>query len=316
MPISFSGISNNFSIYNANNSKKVQKTSVSFKGNDEVDKSEKQQDVPPSNYSTIQLHPYFAFNMQLLKDGYSKEEIDRLSMFQHVKVADIDFSNPNLLGDVLEGKITKDDIFSYSNKNLKDVRAMQLAYSALKEKFNTEDVQKHVADLYEIHLSAEEFFKSRGLDHTQLKPITHKTMILHLLHFVNKDNEPLLQALLNDETFNNIDIQNALIGTTISGDAKYGLEVLHMAQEVGYDKEFSGPLSVLIGEANENNIGMIMKMLGEQDTLIQNSDFVSNGLMAFLRDYSDLAIIYALDSDMTLADVIEIVKSEQEEYDE
>ncbi len=313
MPISFSGISNNFSIYNANNSKKVQKTSVSFKGNDEADKPEKQQDVPPANYSNIQLHPYFAFNMQLLKDGYKKEEIDRLGMFQHVKVADIDFGDPNLLSNVLEGKITKDDIFSYSNKKLQDVRAMQSAYNSLKEKFNTEDVQKHVADLYEIYLSAEEFFKSRNPEHTPLEPMTHKTMILHLLHFVDKDNEPLLQALLNDETFNNVNIQSALIGTTICGDAKYGLEVLKMAQEVGYDKEFSWPLSVLIGEANENNIGIITKMLGEQDTLIQNSDFVSSGLMAFLRDYSELAIIYALDSDVTLDDVIEIVKSEQEE---
>ena len=54
---------------------------------------------------------------------------------------------------------------------------------------------------------------------------------------------------------------------------KYPMQVLKMAQEIGYKKEFSLPLAIIISEANETNMGMVEKMLYEQDFLSENDDF-------------------------------------------
>ena len=87
-----------------------------------------------------------------------------------------------------------------------------------------------------------------------------------------------------------------------------------MAQENGYKKDFSFPLAILISEANENNIGMIEKMLDEQEFLSENTDFVSNKLMNFLRNAgTGLSAIYEENQDLTLNEINELLESESNE---
>ena len=212
-----------------NNSKKLE---VSFKWN-EIESTDA---IPPCNYSSVQIHPIAALNIQLLKDGYSKEEISEHSIFFKTKIKNVDFSNPKLFEAAMQGVITKDDIFTKNLKSIEDVKAMQRAYSYLKEKFNTEDVRKHVQEFNELEDKIGAILPKEGLDVPQKPKFSSKSMILSVLHYVNKDNEPLLQELLNDKNFNNVHLHQALMSIDENKDMKYSHQVLQMAQELGYEK--------------------------------------------------------------------------------
>lgn len=305
---------NNFvPIKSANVKSNLTKTDISFKGNEE-NFPEEVTNLPPSVCTSVQLHPIVELNLQLLKDGYSKDEINEHGIFYTTKIRNFDFGNPQLLEAIMQGSITKDDIFSKNLKTLDDVKAMQKAYSSLKEKFNTPDVRKHVAEFNAIEDKLNAMFSQKGIDLPNKQKYSAKSMILTILRYVNKDNEPLLQQLLNDKNFNNVFLHHALMSIDKNKDMQYSFQVLEMAQETGYKKEFSFPLSILISEANERNIGMIEKMFDEQDFLSENDDFVSNNLMNFLREAgTGLSAIYEQDDSMRLNEVQELFALEDSE---
>lgn len=305
---------NNFvPIKSANVKSNLTKTDISFKGNEE-NSPEEVTNLPPSVCTSVQLHPIVELNLQLLKDGYSKNEINEHGIFFTTKIRNFDFGNPQLLEAIMQGSITKDDIFSKNLKTLDDVKAMQKAYSSLKEKFNTVDVRNHVAEFNAIEDKLNAMFSQKGIDLPNKQKYSAKSMILTILRYVNKDNEPLLQQLLNDKNFNNVFLHHALMSIDKDKDMKYAYQVIDMAQEMGYKKEFSFPLSILISEANERNIGMIEKMFDEQDFLSENDDFVSNNLMNFLREAgTGLSAIYEQDDSMRLNEVQELFALEDSE---
>ena len=287
---------------------------ASFKGTDDNSVSDKQINIPDSSYMTVQLHPLYVLNMQLLKDGYTLEQIKESRIFVNTEVRNMDWANPALLDDALEGKITPNDIFTEKSKKTEDVKAMLSAYAALKTKFNTEDVRQHISKFNKLESEIAAFLSKKGSDISPKRQYDSKAMILSILRNVNKDNEPLLRKLLDDENFNNVEISKALMSLDKNKDMSYAFAVLEMAQNVGYDKEFSMPLAILMSEANERNMGMIVKMLGEQDFLSENNDFVANNLMNFLRDAgSGLSAVYEEDDDITLFEVQELISMEEDE---
>lgn len=295
---------------NKNTENNFKKTELSFKGID----SEKTGNSQPINYTTVQLHPIAEFNLQLLKDGYTMEQINEHSVFTTTKINFNNLMSPNLMKDIASGKITKNNVFKKHMKSNGDIKAMQRAYISLKEKFNTEDVRKHVSQMTSLEEEISSILARKGINSKAEPKYSAKTMILSILHYVNKDNEPLLQELLNDPNFNNVEIKNALLSAEEKKDIKYPLAVLKMAQENGYKKDFSFPLAILISEANENNIGMIEKMLDEQEFLSENADFVSNRLMNFLRNAgTGLSAIYEENQDLTLNEINELLESESNE---
>lgn len=314
MPIHFNNLSS-FGITNKNIKVNSAKSEVSFKGVEPDNSSKKDEPIQSISYASVQLHPLVEFNLQLLKDGYTKDELNEHSVFFTSQVNTDSLCCPDLLVSVMSGEITKNDIFSKHLKSNADIKAMQRAYVALKEKFNSSDVREHVAKMVKLEEEMSSFFAKKGIETPAKAKYSSKAMMLSVLHYVNKDNEPLLQALLNDENFNNVNITNALMSLDEHKDVRYSLAVLKMAQDIGYDKDFSFPLSILISEANSSNIGMIEKMLGEQEFLCENSDFVSNKLMGFLRDAgSGLSAIYEEDPDLTLVEVQELLELEDDEY--
>ncbi len=314
MPIQFNNL-NSFGITNKTINVNPAKSEVSFKGVESDNSSKQNEPIQSISYASVQLHPLVEFNLQLLKDGYTKDELNEHRVFFTSQINTDSLCCPDLLDSVMSGEITKNDIFSKHLKSNSDIKAMQRAYVSLKEKFNTPDVRKHVAEMVKLEEEMSALLGRKGIE-TPAKPkYSAKSMILSVLHYVNKDNEPLLQALLNDENFNNLNIINALFSVEPNKDINYSFAVLEMAQEVGYEKDFSFPLSILISEANSSNIGMIEKMLGEQEFLCENSGFVANRLMGFLRDAgSGLSAIYEENPDLTLVEVQELLELEDDEY--
>ena len=119
-----------------------------------------------------------------------------------------------------------------------------------------------------------------------------------------------------DKNFNNVYLHQALMTVNGPKDMKYPMQVIEMAQEIGYKNEFSMPLSILISEAEESNIHMIEKMLEEQDFLSANSDFVSNNLMSLLRNAgTGLSFEYTQNDDLTLNEIQELLQLEEADED-
>lgn len=244
------------------------------------------------------------------------EQINEHRLYLTRKVADVDFSNPIFLQIVQQGIIKKDDIFSKSMKSIDDIKAMQNAYTSLKEKFNTQDVREHVDELRKLENEIAQYLAKKGNNLPQESKYSAKSMILSVLHYVNRENEPLLQNLLDDKNFNNVYIEQALLNIGDKKDIKYGLQVLEMAQEIGYDKDFSFPLSILISEAKEENMPIIEKILNEQDFFVDNDDFVANELINFVRHpYSGFAPIYIKNEDITLNEIQELIEMDTDDED-
>ena len=68
-----------------------------------------------------------------------------------------------------------------------------------------------------------------------MKPwfVSVKSMILSALHYVDSKNVNLLNELLDDENFNNIYINTALMKLDKNKDMKYAHQALQMGQEAG-----------------------------------------------------------------------------------
>ena len=304
---------NNFtqiSTLNVNKNIKVNSkaSDVSFCGNDE----NKPQDLSAVTYGNVTLHPTAALNMELLKDGYTIEQINNSGIMFISEMADIDFSDPQLVDDIFDGKITKDDIFVKTLKSARDVQAMRTAYMLLKEKYNTADVREYVSIYNKIADEINQMLSQKGKEFSNKNEYSAKDMILSVLYRVNSSNVKLMQELLDDENFNNIHIGQALLTLDKNVPNRYPMQALRMAQEVGYEKEFSLPLAIIISEANETNMGMIEKMLYEQDFLSENDDFVSTKLMNFLREAGiGLSLEYEKNDDITLKEVEELLNLEE-----
>ena len=315
MSINFSNFpySDTFNVKNI--TKKRDNVDVSFKGNETNGAENVQGNIPSCSHTAVKVHPLIALNMQLLKDAYSMEQINEHSIFLH-RMINIDFGNPIFLEAAKQGLIKKDSIFSESIKSNEDISAMQKAYLSLREKFNTQDVREHVDKMRKLEAEIAQFLIKKGHDLPQESKYSAKAMILSVLHYVNKENEPLLQKLLNDKNFNNIYLDKALMSFEKNKDMSYGMKVLEMAQTVGYDKEFSFALSVLISEAKEENMPIIEKILEEQDFFAGNDSFVSNELINFVRHpHSGLAPVYIQNDDITLNEIQELLNIEDENED-
>ena len=138
----------------------------------------------------------------------------------------------------------------------------------------------------------------------------------YLPYLENEDNYTFYwdKVLTSYENFNNIHIGQALLTLDKNVPNRYPMQALRMAQEVGYEKEFSLPLSILISEANAENMGMIEKMLGEQEFLSENEDFVSERLISLLRNAgTGLSFIYEHNDEVTLDDVKRFIDKHQRE---
>ena len=284
-------------------------SNIAFKGNDN------ERNVPSHEQCTFFFHPVFELQKQLLEDGYSLEEIRKHEIFDVIEVNNSNLFNPDILDDIYEGKITKKDVISHHPKKLADIQAIQRAYVLLKQKFNTPDVQKHIAKVNAMEEELSRYFKAKGEEMTYRT--TCQGMILDVLHYVDKNNVALVEELLNDKNFNNVHLSAALMKLDKNKDMRYAHQALHLAQEVGYSKDFSQALAILISEAEPFNIKIIEKMLSEQDFLSQNDDFVCNNLMSFLRGWKlELLCAYMSNDTMTLNDINELMNLENDMDDE
>lgn len=287
----------------SNNSNKT----PSFKGN------ENKAQLPSGEQFSAYIHPALALQIELLNDGYTMEEIKNSHVFDIIKIGNIDFSDPNLVEKAQSGEIKTKDVVSHSTKKNADILAIQTGYHLLKQKFNSSDVQAHIEEMrkFEDDLNATliKLGHQRKANRTSVK-----SMILSALHYVDSKNVNLLNELLDDENFNNIYINTALMKLDKNKDMKYAHQALQMGQEAGYEKEFSFPLAIMISEANESNMPLIEKMLTEQEFLSDNSDFVSNKMMSFLRGWEPgLAISYLSDDDLTLREIEELMDNSFDE---
>ena len=300
MDVSFLNFNKNYSFSLNKIQNKVSSNNLSFKG------SENKTQLPSGEQCSTYFHPALALQLQLLKDGYTAEEIIEHQIFKNISFRNIDFSDPNLVEKAQSGEIKKEDIVVNTTKSIADIQAIQRGYSLLKQKFDSLDVQKHVEKMMEFE---------RMLNFPHSRRMSKEGMILEVLHYVDKSNVELLNELLDDENFNNVHLSAALIKTGKSGDAKSALQALKMAQEIGYDKEFSLPLAIIISEANQLNMPIIERMLDEQDFLSNNEDFICNRLMAFLRGWEpDLFVEYLTNKDLTLREIDELMLGVCDEY--
>jgi len=288
-------------------------STVAFRGNNETSGSVKN----PEEFYMIDMRvlaktPVMALWSMLLKDGYKPEDLKRSGIFTSLNLkdgVDIDVLAEHV-DEFQETQITGKDIFNRNTKSGDDIRAMIKLYADLKEKFVTADVLddcKRFLDLKNSILGhLQEKFGASGEEPSLEEEAAGK--ILHVLTFTNKDNAAVAHALLDDENFNNMHIESALIGIKGADKAKCGLEVLKIAQETGYDKSFSYALSVLISEADPVNMPVIRKIIEEdQEFLSGNSKFVSEKLMSFLRLMEpELAAAYLEDDTITLQNIDEL----------
>lgn len=314
MLVNFSNIKLNTTFAKSN--MEFKKIRPAFRGNEKAEESKNNPKEQINNYATAQVHPALILSAKLLQDGYTVEDVKEHKVFTEIDIDGAILARKNLLEDVTEGNVTKEDLLLEKTKCPQDIHAMQRAYLILKAKFNTPDVQKHVSEHNKFFLEFKEVMKSLGKKDIPEKTYSHKTMILSLLHYTNKENEPILRELLKDDNFNNACISHALIGIKKGKDPKPALKVIKMAQEIGYEKDFSWPLAILVSEANEQNLPMIEKMLYEQEFLTENHEFVSSRLMTFLRSAgAGFAEDYVKDDQITLEIVEELFEMQDKSED-
>ena len=215
--------------------------------------------------------PEFQLRLQLIKDGFSIEQISKHKLF------------------AINGE-----------KTSADHKAMERVYASLKTKFKTPDIDFGIEQEHQLEQEIASVFGKQPRSKDEIC----KDKILTILHYTTQKTESVILDLLNDENFDNYYITQPLVAFGTFGDPEYMSKTLELAQQIGYPKEFSQALSVIIGEANEQNFPMVQKMLTEQEFLINNPDFVADKMMRFLREPDDsLALDYAKIPKVTLATV-------------
>lgn len=285
---------------------------VSFKG---VNKQDNESQIPYYNVDMRSFlnNPVVSLYLQLIQDGFTTEEIKKAEIFQtlHIK-PEVDVQNLARHIDefVKLPSETKNRMFNYASKSADDLKAVIRVYQQLKKKFITDDVIEEQNQTNKIINTLNAHFGKK----TSPKSYT-KRMMLEVLHYTNKYNESIAKALLNDRNFNNNAIVNALMGVETEKKAHIAADVLAYAQDLGYDKEFSFPLAIIISEANEQNVQVVKRLLDdEQEFLSNNSDFTAIYLMNFLRLKNPLVYKYMSDPEMSLQTIYDVLQA-KEDYD-
>lgn len=285
---------------------------VSFKG---VNKQDNESQITYYNVDMRSFlnNPVVSLYLQLIQDGFTTEEIKKAEIFQtlHIK-PEVDVQNLARHIDefVKLPSETKNRMFNYASKSADDLKAVIRVYQQLKKKFITDDVIEEQNQTSKIINTLNAHFGKK----TSPKSYT-KRMMLEVLHYTNKYNESIAKALLNDRNFNNNVIVNALMGVETEKKAHIAADVLAYAQDLGYDKEFSFPLAIIISEANEQNVQVVKRLLDdEQEFLSNNSDFTAIYLMNFLRLKNPLVYKYMSDPEMSLQTIYDVLQA-KEDYD-
>ena len=299
-----------FSFQNNINSKKYVKNSPSFRGQIPCDNSS---NIPYEqvDLTYLLINPMTNFYKQLLKDGFSAEQIKKHQIFQLTHI------NPNVNLGALNNDIDmdaieqnrdkiKDILFVRESKTLDDYRAMSKLYPKLISKFFTDDVIEHVNRTKEIY---DRLSSLSGSKETTTDEIA-KDSVLDIIHYANRHNKVLIEALLDEKDFNNTCISAALIGVDDENSANSAIKALQIAHNKGFDKEFSFPLAVMLSDVNPSNMELIERLIeDEQEFFINNPEFTSDELLNFLRFHNPLAEIYLSDSDITMQMIYDIMQS-------
>lgn len=299
------------SLNNAKNIKKSSNTQLSFKGQTNDKESSK---IP---YCQIDMqsflnNPMVNLYTQLIKDGFKTEELKKTKIFQTINM-NPDFDTYILMGldrapDNYINQI-KAQMFDYKPKSQEDIKAMIKLYKQLREKFASNDVIQYNKETQKLMNDLKKMFNDAPCDENE--PI--RGMMLHILSATNSKNGNIAEALLNDENFNNLDINTALLGIDSKEKSAYGQKVLQIAQKIGYNKEFSFPLAIMISEANQENIKMIERLIEEeQDFFINNEEFTTCELMDFLRFKNPLTLTYISDNEIPMETIQELMEMNED----
>ena len=299
------------SLNNAKNIEKSSNTQLSFKGQTNDKESSK---IP---YCQIDMqsflnNPMVNLYTQLIKDGFKTEELKKTKIFQTINM-NPDFDTYMLMGldrapDNYINQI-KAQMFDYKPKSQEDIKAMIKLYKQLKEKFASNDVIQYNKETQKLMNDLKKMFNDAPCDENE--PI--RGMMLHILSATNSKNGNIAEALLNDENFNNLDINTALLGIDSKEKSAYGQKVLQIAQKIGYNKEFSFPLAIMISEANQENIKMIERLIEEeQDFFINNEEFTTCELMDFLRFENPLTLTYISDNEIPMETIQELMEMDED----
>lgn len=289
---------------------------LTFKGVENNNSSENPENKVGDFSYNVTINPCLQLYMQLVKDGFNKKNIQELEIFKSMKANEplIEEAKTNVDFDLEE--YTVDDFIIKRDKSLEDCSAMVTAYSLLREKFLTPDVQTYSSQWIDRLSITRPLENSSQEDKDILTSYASRVLLLGLLKDVNKNNLPVLKKLLADDNFNNAYIHIVLLPINPKTDVKYPLQVLDKAEEIGYDHKFSLPLAVMMSEANEQNITGIEKMLEEQDFFTENLMFVATKLRPLLRKSdSDLFKTYSEDLTFTMEEVNEVLNLNNSDFE-
>lgn len=248
--------------------------------NDKTPQEEPEQPQIIVDYSKIYQSPMLALRSQLLKDGFTLKDLTGWY--------------------VPDDKECPEKIDS--QKTREDIEAMIKIYGLVKEKYaDDEDVMENYRVNNEM---AADFKEVYGIELDPFRGVNEfKGDIMALLSYSNRHNAPVVEMLLDDKDFLNSEISSAIWGMRDEKDVKYGLEVYNYAKSRGFYKEFSYPLAICMSEANEKNLPLIKKAIGEEAFLTEEEDFVLEHFQQFLNMDNELTRMYLEDDSMTLADV-------------
>lgn len=242
------------------------------------------------------------FKQMLIQDGFKPQEISKWKIFSHPEVEE-DFTFNELLKKT-EHLPSKDPFIELfpNPKSFFDVKAMEQVYHALNSSFYNEDVMRY-SDIFSQAVKVlkvnPEFEQKKSL----------REIILQILAYTNDSNKEVALELIHDPDFNNADLAQALSRISTQEDAKAALEALRTAREIGYSKDFSLVLAIMLSEATKDNLPVVKKALTEQEFLTANKSFVTDKLFNFLRKEDYLTVSYVKDPSMTLKDVEVIIDS-------
>ena len=299
---------------NVQNIPRISKKELSFKADL---KSEDGSKVPYFNVDMKLLlnNPVVSMYSQLIQDGFTTEEIKEAEIFQFLNVdpdVNFDYLIENMDEIAQNNDEIKSQIFKRSSKTPDDISAMLRAYKQLKQKFVTDDVIAYRDQMQEFHNRLKKMFGEKQKNN----PDIIRQMALQVLRYVNRYNEPIVKALLDDKNFDNTNLRSALMEIDNQQNADCGLSVLKYAQDRGYNKDFSYPLAIIISQARPQNMDLIKRLIdSEQDFLSNNSDFTSKELINFLRLENPLLKEYLEDSEMSLETIYDIILADEDNQD-
>jgi len=263
------------------------------------------------NLVTIFNDPRSFMQNRLLSDGFSENDILKWGIYNSSASSNTETEAAKAFAEdfrVFEKEESKANAILEPKKENEDILAMQRIYSLLDKKFENADTENYKKAFVELSSVFKENF---GTTFPEDKPI--QDLILQILRYSNRYNEPVVRALLDNENFNNINIPQAIRGILTKDGADAALTALKEVDDAHFDKSFSLPLAIMLSNASSKNLPMIEKMLQEQDFLLADKNFVTQKLAEFLKRYDFLTVSYIHSEDMTLQEVSDIMDTESEE---